>query len=163
MTTAQDIERENAELRQRVGAAEARLAWLSSEVTPEQRDALQAAQVRADSVGALFGQRVSEPRLGETPLSYRRRVLRDFQVHSPQLQHAQLDAMNDATLGLVENQVYADAAVAARTAAEAKPGVLTPYVEIDAAGRRITKFYGDPMAWMAPFMTGGSRGRFNRG
>jgi hypothetical protein len=34
--------------------------------------------------------------------------------------------------------------------------------ERDAAGRLISKFYGDPLAWMTPFMGAGRVARINK-
>jgi hypothetical protein len=157
MTTARTLERENQELRVRIANAEAAVWRLSRGVAGDERDALAAAQARADSVACHFGERVSAPTPGETSLSYRRRILRPFLQHSPQFKEAAIDIADDATLGLIENRIFVDATNAARTAAEARPGVLTAFQERDGAGRLITKFSGDMMAWLSPFVADGAR------
>lgn len=62
----------------------------------------------------------------------------------------------------LEPRVYADAANAARAAADARPGVLVPFERQDQSGRTITEFHGDIGAFMAPFTRGGLSGSFIR-
>jgi hypothetical protein len=152
----------NADLRRRIFDAECELAFLRRQRPAGEPEALQAAQSRADNVAALYGDRVSGPTTGEGELGYRRRLLRGFMQHSPQFKSAHVEAMDSAMLGLVENQVYADAATAARNTANAQPGVLIPRVSTDAAGRRITKYDGDMSVWLAPFAADGARCVINR-
>lgn len=148
------LERENAELRRRLVAVEGTVREMTRETTAEERDALAAAQARADGVACLFGERVPAPTPGETSLAYRRRLIQRFQKHSPNFKSGSFATMDAATLALVERQVYADAQTAATAVAEGKPGLLVPMVSSDAAGRQITRFHGDPMAWMQTFCRG---------
>jgi hypothetical protein len=67
--------------------------------------------------------------------------------------------MDPATLGVVEDVVYADAVEAGKN--RAAPGRLVEVKHRDAAGREITKYYGDISAFMAPFTHRGITGRFN--
>ena len=43
-----------------------------------------------------------------------------------------------------------------------KPGVMVPEHIQDGSGRTITKWHGDPSAWMSLFQTGGQVGYFIR-
>lgn len=157
-----DLRRENADLKARLADIEGVVKDLTRETPPEERDKLAAAQARADSIAALFGERITAPTAGETELGYRRRVLKGFLKHSEQFKDARLDSVDGATLNLIENQVYADSQAASRVRADAQPGILIPRTYTDAAGRQITKFDGDMMAWLAPFMTDGARCTLNR-
>jgi hypothetical protein len=74
--------------------------------------------------------------------------------------------MDDGTLTMVEDRVYADAATSARTTHEATPGVLIPVREQWDDGRTVTKYVGDPRAFIGLFSSPGESGRikdFNRG
>lgn len=156
---------ENSTLRDRLAAMETKLAGLAQltrEVSADERNALAAAQARADSIASLFGERVSAALPGETPQSYRRRLLAKFQKHSARFKDVPLNQLDGAVLDAIEKDIYADAQIAAKNPATPRVGVLVPYQETDPAGRTITKFYGDPLAWMAPFMTGAQVGTFNR-
>jgi hypothetical protein len=162
MRSAAEIARETEELRRRIGHLELRAQWLNRPISAGERDALGQAQTRADSVAALFGERVSGPTTAETSLHYRARLLRNFLQHSPQFQSTHVEALDPASLSLVENQVYADAAGAARNTANSQPGVLIPRITMDAANRPITRYDGDMMAWLAPLMADGARCKINR-
>jgi 8-oxo-dGTP pyrophosphatase MutT (NUDIX family) len=160
---------ENAELKAKLAAIGTDVTALRDTVTSltretpiEERDALAKAQARADGIAAMFGHQVSAPITGETSLAYRKRLLAGFLRHSPRLKDAKLDAADGPLLATIEDVIYADAAEAARRADGATTGVLIPHVERDSAGRQITRFTGDPLAWMAPHMTGGQVGRIIR-
>ncbi|MGH7054943.1 MAG: hypothetical protein ACREFA_14165 [Stellaceae bacterium] len=155
MRTTAEIETENRETRERIARLESQIGRIRSGQEADERDELAAAQARADAVAALFGERVPSPGLGQGALAYRRSLLRRFQKHSPQFKDSSLGGLDAPAVELVERQVYADAADAARAAPDGKPGVLVPQQSRDAAGRLITRFYGDPLAWMQPFIRGG--------
>ena len=135
---------------------------LTTEVPAGERDALAAAQSRADSVAAMFGDRAPTPMAGEASLDYRKRLLKAYQQHSPKFKDTRFDSADSAMLEPVEGIVYADAVNAAKIPALARPGILMPIQKRDAAGRTITTYVGDPLAWMSPYMTHGQNGRINR-
>jgi 8-oxo-dGTP pyrophosphatase MutT (NUDIX family) len=146
---------ENADLKAKLADLEGKVDGLTREIPAEERNAIAVAQARADSVAAMFGERASAPITGETSLAYRRRLLKSMQKRSTKFKEARVDSLDSETLGMIENVVYGEAAEAARRTDSAdKPGILVPYYETDEAGRRITKFHGDPMAWMQHFMGG---------
>jgi hypothetical protein len=174
--------RENAELRRRIAdmdralrdsqAAMREMHGLVSNITKEtpveERDALAAAQSRADAVAALFGERVPSPTIGVSSLAYRRQLLSRFLKHSEKFKDANISTADSNTLGLIENAVYADAKEASKLRADGQVGILIPRYETDAAGRTITRYDGDWLAAFGPFCRGGQRGRiaverFNRG
>ena len=78
-------------------------------------DAVIDAQAKADGVYAEFGKSAPQPLRGETAPLYRRRVLRELKVYSPELKDADLNAVaDDNALAIIERQVFADATTAAR-------------------------------------------------
>ena len=85
-----------------------------------------------------------------------------FKKHSAKFRDTRFDSADAAMLEPIEAIVYNDAVEAAKTPALARPGLLMEMVRTDRAGRRITEYVGDPMAWMAPFMSQGASGRIRR-
>ena len=157
-----DTAGEIGDLKTQLAALTATLKGITTEVPASERDALAAAQARADSVAAMFGDRAPPPIPGETPLAYRKRQLRRFQPHSERFKATDLGPLDEATIGTVEDVVYADSVAAARAPAAERVGVLVPFEERDRAGRTITRYAGDIGAWMAPFMSGATVGKINR-
>lgn len=154
---------ENADLKTRLARTEAIIAGLTAEVPASERDALARAQGRADSVAAMFGERAPTPTPGETSLAYRKRLLEKFKPHSTRFKASRFDSADAAILDPVEEIIYADATEAARAPANtARVGSLLPIMSRDAAGRTITKYEGDIMAMMLPFMSGATVGKINR-
>ncbi len=151
--------KEAAELRAQLAELTKIVKHLTVETTAEDRDLLAAAQSRADAVAGMFGNKVDAPMSGETPLAYRKRLLNRFKKHSARFKDEKFDFHNGATLAAVEDIIYNDAITAARSPDETSvAGRLIPLQERDSAGRLITKFAGDPLSWMLPFMSGGRRG-----
>lgn len=146
---------ENTAMKERLAMLEARM----KPVTAEDRDALARAQMRADSIAGLFGQRASPPIPGETPLDYRRRLAGDYKQHSAMFKDKSLANFDADMLGFAEERIYADAATAARSPGRAANGTLIPIRTVDEAGRTITSWTGDNAAWMSLFMTPGRVGK----
>lgn len=144
-----------ADLERQLAAMNARFV----PVTAEERDGLARAQSRADGVAGLFGKRASGPTPGETALEYRRRLAGEFKQHSTRFKDKSLASLDADMLGMVEEQIYADAASTARSPERAGVGVLIPIREQDEAGRTITRWTGDNMAWMSMFMSPGRVGK----
>lgn len=153
---------ENADLKRRLAGMEAWKKSLTTETSASERDALSAAQSRADSVAVMFGDRAPPPMPGEVSLDYRKRQLNRFKSHSARFKESRFDSLDEAMLSPIEDIVYADAVSVARSPAQIQPGILIPMERRDAAGRTITTYVGDPMAWMQHFMTGAQVGRINR-
>lgn len=147
---------ELAEVRRQLAAMNARFVPVSA----EERNGLALAQSRADGIAGLFGKRASGPTPGETSLEYRRRLAAEFKEHSPRFKDKRLDSLDADVFGPIEEIIYADAASAARSPDRAgAAGILIPIREPDETGRVITRWTGDPMAWMQHFMTGGQSGK----
>ena len=153
--TIEDLQRQIAELT-------AKLSPVLDVQTVSERDAIAAAQSRADSVFSMFGDRAPLPAAGERPIAYRKRLLRNLQRHSDRFKNSRFDALDAATLAPVEDQVYADAVAASSRPDAARRMTLVPHHATDIAGRRITTFTGDPMAWMQFFTPQPQIGRIVR-
>lgn len=149
---------ENVDLKARLAQLEAGFKDITRETPAAERDALAAAQARADSVAGLFGDRVAAPMAGETSLAYRRRQLDRFKQYSSRFKESRFDSADASMVSAIEEIVYNDAATAARTPAAATAGILIPRESRDQAGRLITRFEGDPMAWMQNYMSQGAHG-----
>ncbi len=124
-----------------------------------ERDALAAAQARADSVAAFTGERASAPVPGESVLEYRRRLLGHFQQHSERFKAAPLGTLGATVIGPIEDIVYADAIAKAKR--PETPGTLQPVTTFE-NGRSVTRFYGDIGTWMGAFALQGVSARINR-
>ncbi len=135
---------------------------MSYQPTADERNAIAAARHRADSVYARLGRSVPEYMPGESPSGYRKRLAHGLREFSPQLRHTNMDAVPDSALGAVEDRVYQDAMEAANKPAANPHGTLRPRSYIGPTGHLTTEYYGDPLAWMAPFMAPGARMRLNR-
>jgi len=154
--------RTDAELRSQIASLNARITSMTAQPSIEERDAMAAAQARADQVARLFGDSVTAPLAGESSIDYRKRLASRFQKHCKKFSAVRLDALDGAVFDEVERTIYADAQALALSPSSAPEGRLIPVVTIDAAGRNVTRFHGDPMAWMKHFMTGSTTVRFNK-
>lgn len=122
------------------------------QVTDADYGALADAQVRADSVYLALGSQAPRPMQGETPLAYRRRLVKGVQDHSATWKGHDLVAIGDSVFAVAEEQIYNDAHVAAHSPATVSAGTLRQIVKRDETGREIKTFVGDPRAWLAPMM-----------
>jgi hypothetical protein len=147
----------------RVNALRKEVAAVRRELSSEDIEALATTQARADAALQPLGKRASPPISGETPTAYRQRQLRHLAPLSPRFKDETFYTVTGATLAACEDIVYTDAAAAARDSdSPANAGRLIPLQERDVGGRLVTKFAGDPLAWMSAFMSNGQRGYINR-
>lgn len=155
-------EQEAARLRRQIDAAQAQIDRLNRPRTGEEMNQLSAAYARADAVAGQFGEQAMQALPGESTLSYRKRLAARYQKHSPQFRAADLHLMSEQTFAPIEEVIYADAVKAANDPASYPPGTLKPIKERDESGRTITRWVGDPMAWMQFFCTPSRVGHFNQ-
>ena len=111
-----EIVAENARLRARMADIE---RTMPRDINDADAIALADEQARADDLYHLFGDRAApRPLQGETPLTYRRRVARDFQTYSKAWSGVNLAAMTDDAFAVADEQIRADARSAAMRPAE---------------------------------------------
>jgi hypothetical protein len=150
------LQRENDELRNRIRTLEQQTARVTRQLTGAESHELIEIQARHDAAGAALGERASSPRLGESPLAYRRRLAQTLAQYSPEFKDSRFDAAPPAVMDVIEPLLHAHAKEAARSSA--KPGEMIAVEERDSSGRVLTRHYGDPMAWMGAFMQQGASG-----
>ena len=151
---------ENDRLRAQVRGMEDRLRRLTDERPAAERDELAGAYARADSVARMFGSTASAPVPGESSLAYRKRLLAPLMRHT-RFKDARLDRLDASAFAPIEDIVYNDAVATAKGPEAHAPGTLIPIVTRE-NGRDVTRFTGDIMSWMAPFMSPGHLGRVLR-
>ena len=120
----------------------------------EGRGEFVAAQSRADRLFKGFGDAQGAPPFvaGERLLQYRARLLSKFQKYSARFKGANLAKVNDAAaFAAVEAEIYADAEHELTHPTNLPDGMLRAVTTHDAAGRPITKFFGDTAVCWAPF------------
>lgn len=115
------------------------------------------AQARADDIFSKFGKHAPRPLQGETPSLYERRVVRMLKEHSPTWKAAEVTAAfaDDASFGIVRDQVYREASIAALSPMNVPNGELRMITK-RSGGHEIHEFVGDPRSWMDP-MAGATR------
>lgn len=124
----------------------------------EEMPAMADAQARADGVAMALGARAPSPMAGEGLLAYRKRLVGQFKSRSPRYKDVDVGSVADAALlKVIEDGVYADAALSARDASTAPAGELREVKTRDRAGREISEFVGEPNAWMSQFRAPGRR------
>jgi hypothetical protein len=113
--------------------------------------AYRGAQARADSAVRALGDTSGAPPWldGERLVDYRRRLLEPLKPHSPTWRNVDVPRAEDV-LRVAENQIYADASYAAEHPI-VPPGQMIERTTTDRTGRRITRFHGDPAAWLNDF------------
>lgn len=152
--------RENADLKRRIADMEARINRATRPVSASDRDELARVQARSDSLAQMFGDSVTPPLAGETPIEYRKRMAGKFQKYSDSTKGIKLDALDEASFGIIEERIFADAQAVAHNPDAPAEGRLVAIKSQDGAGRTITKYHGDPKAWLKPFMAKGMSIRF---
>lgn len=154
--------RENADLRAQIEVMNRRLTGITTPLSNEDREELSRVQMRADSLGQMYGESITPPLHGEKPIDYRKRLAAKFAKHSPTMKDVRLDSLDGAAFDLVEREIYADAQTAARAPANLPNGRLIPIVRKDSTGRQITEYEGDIAVPFAAFQSGGMTVRINR-
>ena len=108
----------------------------------DHRKELTTAQARADAVLQQFGDEAPRPLVGETPRTYRSRIVGMLQMHSDKWKGIRLDGFDDDAFKVVEDQVYADAVSAARRPRDLKAGQMREITERSPTGHITTRFVG---------------------
>lgn len=156
------MRKDSEEIARRIADVESRLPKRMSDADYA---AMADAQARADAVYSAFGDRAPRALEGETPLAYRRRLAKGIQQHSPKWKKSDLAliaSVDSAAFAEIENDIYADALVSAKSPADIPFGELRAVNRVDSVtGHRMTEFYGEPRSWMARFSTGRRKAKLN--
>lgn len=148
-----------ARLKQELARAERRIREANAALVPlteaEERQLIEC-QVRADSVYQQFGKQAPMALPGETPTTYRRRLVAAMQRYSPTWKDANLGNAHGKVLDFAEREIYADALKEAHSPSSVPEGTLREIKTTDGSGRVISTFIGEMDAWMDQFR---SRGR----
>lgn len=148
------LARQNRELQGRLEAMEAKVLGLYKEPSFEDRNALAEVRARADSVyQAATGRPASEPLPGEAPIAYRKRMADGLRKFSAKFKDERVDSLSGSAFDIVEQQIYADAQVAAKKPENLPPGQLRKITRND-SGHQITEYTGDPKAAWRNFSAG---------
>lgn len=147
-------------LRAQIRALEQQISRSTRQLTGQEADELKGIQHRFDHAGATIGERPNEPAMGMKPLEYRRQLCSQYAKHSDEFKNTRFDFADASMLDVVEPKVLAQVRQAGFN--NVKPGQLVAERIPDGSGRVITKWHGDPMAWMQTFMTGAQVGHFIR-
>jgi colicin import membrane protein len=157
------LEKENAAMREAIAEAEAKLAELERPHTQADDDMLASIQARADAVMVTVCERSPAPMHGETPDRFRRRALQAMQRHSPTYKDFDIAHADSAIVAAVEPEIFREVKEAAARGDAVVPGTLVERETDDGSGRKIKRYYGDSMVFLAPFMGGPYPfGRFNQ-
>lgn len=144
--------RENAELKRRIADMDARMTRMLRPLSADDRDELARVQKRADSLAQMFGDSITPPLAGETPIEYRKRMAAKFQKYSDSTKGIKIEALDEKSFGVIEDRIFSDAQAAAASPSNVPEGKLFAIKSQDAAGRTITQYHGSPKAWLKPFM-----------
>ena len=98
-------------------------------------------QSRADASYIAAGRRAPPALPLERPEEYRRRLADGVKTYSPRWREANLESINDDALGVIETQIYADAASNGKTAG-LRPTEIRPIENRSPAGHTETTFVG---------------------
>jgi len=98
---------------------------------------------KAAEVAHAFGDSAVRAMQGETPLAYRKRVIRKYQKHSAAFKDANVDMINDpSTLKAIEATVYADSMKAARSPSINTGSTMPREIKHESMGRTTIEFVG---------------------
>ena len=139
----------------RIAAVERAVKDIGAKVVPISDDdhhLLAEAWSRADDVCSSLGIPTPRAMPGETSILYRRRVTKLIKPHSTTWKDIDLASQafaDDAAFSVVENQVFSEAAIAARNPSNVVSGQLR-MIEKRRDGHIIREFVGEPRTWMDP-------------
>lgn len=125
---------------------------LPAELSQEDKNIYAEVQLRADAAHQAWNGRARAPQMGESLKDYRVALLAPLQKHSKKYAQSDLSLIADpAAMSTIEASIVADA-IAASNCNDAPGQPLRKVTTMDDFGRRVTKFYGDPVVAMAGFM-----------
>ncbi|KIG09813.1 hypothetical protein BurMR1_3050 [Burkholderia sp. MR1] len=111
-----------------------------------QRRPYEATRQRLDRALQACGEVPFAPQHGETPESYRRRLLGNLAVHTETHRRLDTRSITADSIDRFEMRIAAEA-----LAEPARKGTLAPIHSKDRSGRQVTEYVGDIASWLAPF------------
>lgn len=137
------------------GRIEAVAAMIPKSMGDADFHAMTDAQARADDVFSKFGEHAPRPLSGETVGLYERRCAKMLKVHSPTWKGVEVQTAfaDDASFGIVRDQIYREAVTTATNPVNIPSGELR-MVTKRLGGHEIREFYGSPASWMNPIAGG---------
>lgn len=138
----------NSALLDRLAVLEAQAKHIPDVLPNDQRALFASTQMNAERVYQAFGDSAGAPHWlnGETHPQYVARLASKWKDHSKDWKSVDLNALPEAALHIAATRIFADALAEATHPTKVRPGVLIPQRFKDAAGREITKYFGDPNA-----------------
>jgi hypothetical protein len=113
-------------------------------VSDEEYSRLVQFQARADEALVPLGKRAPRPLNGETPMAYRRRCAEMLRSSSPKWKDLPIHGISDELFERVaEDQIYADAAVAARTPDSGSGEFIRAVPRRSEGGHSVVEFVGN--------------------
>lgn len=121
-------------------------------------------QAKAENVAHAFGDSVIKAMAGETPLAYRKRVVRKYQSHSPTFKDANIESIGDsAILKAITETVFADSMKAAKSPANIGDG-MPRAIKNEGMGRLTIDYVGGKQgAAFSQFMAKPQKGHLGLG
>lgn len=141
-----ELTKTTEELRRQMVALTAATAPVSEDVTSQ----LAEFQAKCDSVMQLWGDRAPQAMRGETPLAFRKRLVKPLIKHSDAwnaVGYEGITVMPEKAFEVAERQIYADAQAAASRPSAVPVGELMARTK-KSGGHEITEYFGSPSAWM---------------
>lgn len=128
----------------------ASLTAMNQPVSEDDRQAFAASQVRADAVYMGLGKRAPQSMTGESLSAYNLRLTRGVQSHSAKWSKTELHKLSADVMATIQDEIYADAQIAARNPIDMQPGALREIRHEDpSTGQRSTTFVGPDTFIMA--------------
>ncbi len=142
------------DLRQRLHSLEERIAREAdqSPITVADERRMADLQARANSIYTQADRHAPAPLPLERPDTYRRRLAKGLQEYSPKWRSADLSALDDVALDVIEQQIFADAAANSKTHG-LKPGEIVPRKSAELDGHVRVDYVGGEGAWFGHLFT----------
>lgn len=139
---------DSADVRKRI---EEVAAMIPKDLNDADYHAIADAQARADEVFVDFGKHAPRPLQGETVGAYERRAVRTLKQFSPTWKDVDVTSAfaDDASFGIVRDQVYREAKRTAADPSNVKAGELK-MIKRQRDGHTYIEFHGEPRTWMDP-------------
>ncbi len=148
---------ENRKMAAKIAEMESRISAVYREPSIADREAIAEARSRADTLYQAIENRPASVAIpGESPISYRKRLVDGLRKYSDRMKDVRIDALTGAAFEVVEDTIYADAQAAIRSDAIIPANTLRPITTND-RGHYRTDYVGDSSVWTEPFSAGAVR------